>query len=312
MDRSTPSRVESADTTPDTMTIPAHKRTRSLAWHMTVRCVLVVILGIVAAACTNSKPTEIRPAEGVPTRTLVPPTPTATLPPALVTPTPTDLPGPDALVPASSTSTPETLTAADMVDRTLEHLVAERSIDPGTVRLMSLDAFTWPDDSWGCDSPATEIDRTDSSAEGYRVVFNAGTRLFVYHTDTQGDFFLCNDREWLALEGDPVVSDPIAADLVQLSLTDAARRFEQDTAAFTLTSMISLTWPDASLGCPKPDADYDDRATPGYRVVFRTSDQQVIYHTSSQQAVYCTPEEEILPGILRRAIPATPEPEVDE
>ncbi|MCD4686640.1 MAG: hypothetical protein K8S97_11960 [Anaerolineae bacterium] len=280
-----------------------------------VRCVCVLIVGMGLAACKPSQTTEIRPADALPTRTIAPPTLTPTVPTGPVTVTPTDLPGPGELLPAAMTATPEALTPLDIRGRALQHLVTEHNIAPDTVRLITMDEFTWHDATWGCATIAEELDtntRADTETHGYRVVFSAGTRIFAYHADTQGEFFLCNDRDWLAREGIPVVSDPIAAAMLQLSLADAARRVEPDTPLIP-TSVITLTWPDASLGCPKPDADYDDRPTQGYRIVLRSGNEQIIYHTSSQHIMYCTPEDEILPGILRRALPSpTPTSTADD
>lgn len=280
-----------------------------------VWCAYLIVVSVGLAACKPNKPAEIFPTDVLPTRTLVPPTLTPIVFTDPVTATPTDLPGPGELLPAAITATPEVLTPGDIQVRTLQHLIAERNIAPDAIRLITLDEFTWMDATWGCASPDIDphtLPHADGETPGYRVVFSAGTRVFVYHADTQGNFFMCNDREWLALEGIPVILDPIAADMLQLSLDDAARRFGPDVS-WTLTSMITLTWPDASLGCPQPNADYDDRATLGYRIILRSGDEQIIYHTSSQHVVLCAPDEEILPGILRRAFPSvTPVPDAND
>ena len=143
----------------------------------------------------------------------------------------------------------------------------------------------------------------DEDIPGYRIVFGAGTRVFVYHTDQYGDLRLCEDRQWLTLEGEPILTEPIAEAMVDLSRRDAARQLDVATNDLQLANVLTLTWPDASIGCPKAGVDYDDRETPGYRIVFLLDGEPVIYHTSVREVMRCVPEEEILPGMLRRALP---------
>ena len=104
----------------------------------------------------------------------------------------------------------------------------------------------------------------------------------------------------------PLAPDPIASEIAGLARVDALRRLDASEETLALISLVSVSWPDASVGCPKPNADYDMRITPGYRLVFRAGEDTAIYHTSARDVVFCTPEEEILPGVLRD-IAAVPE-----
>lgn len=50
----------------------------------------------------------------------------------------------------------------------------------------------------------------------------------------------------------------------------------------------AVTWPDGSLGCPRPGAMYTMALVPGYRVVLRSGDREYAYHASkSGHFVYC-------------------------
>jgi hypothetical protein len=260
---------------------------------------------ILLAACTGDELAD-EAAFAVPTRTLVPPTATPTsVPSSLLTPTPTDLPAPSALEPEATAITVLEVPPAvrDLLDQTTRDLVAQSHVDPQDIRLLSVEAFIWRDQTWGCSARHPGGQPEPVTTPGYRIVFSAGSRTYVYHTDQEGHFFLCDDRAWLAMEGEPVVFDPIAQAMVELSLRDAARRLNKPEAEIKLVSLLTLTWPDSSVGCPKPGADYADDLTPGYRIVFRSGDQAIIYHTNDRNIVHCTPEEEILPGILRQALP---------
>lgn len=271
---------------------------------MSIRWLILIGIGVIAlAACGGDAPQE---PVNVPTRTLIPPSATPAPLPADTTPTPTDLPSASAF---GSVSTPEANTstipaaAQTMIDLTMADLIDQVGVSPEDIRLLSLDAFIWREAAWGC--PAQFADNLIHPAEtpGYRLVYDTGRRVYVYHTDRRATFFLCDDSSWLALEGEPIPLDPIEASMVELSARDAAKYLAVDVEALQLVSLVMVDWPDSSIGCPKPNADYADILTPGYRMVFRAGDETLIYHTSIRQVTRCAPGEEILPGALRRALP---------
>lgn len=267
-----------------------------------------ILAGLLAAAlllgaCSSGTQPASQMGGTLPTRTLVPPT-TTPIPPTLpVTPTPTDLPGAAALRPTGTATTAAPSAAQAIVALTLADLLAAQDIAPAEVRLISLETFTWSDDTWNCSTRAADQTPAPAQVPGFRVVFATGRGAVVYHTDQQGEFFVCQDRAWLAQLGEPVLQDPIAAAMVALSQQDAARRLGLESDTIRPVNVLTLTWPDASLGCPKAGIDYDARETPGYRIVLQADTTQLIYHASARETVLCTPDEEILPGIVRDALP---------
>jgi hypothetical protein len=274
-----------------------------------MRWLVVFGIGLMAlAACSDPQPREV---VAIATRTLIPPTTTPTLVPLDTTPTPTDLPSAAALSIATPTSASLALipaAAQAMIDQTMADLVTQPRIDPADIRLLSLDELTWRNDSWGCRAryDAGYID--PAVVPGYRIVYSAGQRAYVYHTDQDGAFFLCDDQDWLALEGEPIPLDPIAQAMVDLCIHDISKRLETpEETDIQLISLVMVNWPDSSIGCPRAAAEYEDTLTPGYRMVFRAGDDTLIYHTSIRQVLRCTLDEEILPGLLRRALPTPDE-----
>ena len=268
-------------------------------------------VGIVLAACSSGTGDSSAPP---PTRTLIPPTSTLVPTDSPSVPTPTDLPAPAMLVP-SPVQTEEfgvPVVLQTLIDQTSTDLVQTQGITLDDVRVLSVDSFTWDDPAWRCASGFDAGFSAPDTGLGYRIVFTDGYRAYVYYasqSDDSGGYGLCADRAWLTHDGDPVVDDPVAAAMVALALPDAARRLGVDQGDLRLVSLLSLTWPDSSLGCPKPGADYTDDSTPGYRLVLRAGENTILYHTSSRQVVVCTPDEEILPGMLRSALTVpTPTP----
>jgi len=270
------------------------------------RCLVMLGVGLIQLAACSGDSGAV--ATGAATRTLLPPTATPTPAPVVLTPAATDLPAPSALSLPTHTSVPQVSSVVQaLIDRTARDLVERDGVAPESVRLLSVDAVTWSDGSWGCKSRGEGSPTALPVTQGYRIVFTAGSRVYVYHTDDQDTFFMCQDRVWLALEGKPVIVDPIAQSMVDLTRHDAAQRLKAPDAEITLASLLTILWPDSSLGCPRAGADYEDREMSGYRIVFRMADETFVYHTSIRDFVRCAPEEEILPGILRQTMP-TPEP----
>lgn len=284
----------------------------------------------VLAGCAQTENGTDQAIAPVMTRTLAPATATPIpLPTIPTTPTPTDLPGPatlaaarDAALTAESGETP----ARDLIDAVMAELVTEYDRDPAAIRLLTLEQFTWADKTWECANHPADVET--SPGPGYRLIFSAGSRIYVYHADEQNTFFQCTDRAWLTLTGTPVPLDPIAQSMVDLAISDASHRLDVAPETLILTSLLVIDWPDSSVGCPKPNAEYADQPTTGYRIVLQTTPapipettaepeatetppvtEMLIYHTSIRHIVKCDPAEEILPGFMRRAWPnPTPTP----
>ena len=268
--------------------------------------IFLASLSVLAACSSSGGDAATSPLP--PTHTLIPAT--ATPVPATPAPTPTDLPAPATLAalatPASTSPLPAEIER--LMEITTADMIGHYSVAADTIRLIALETFTWPDSNLGCGSIAGEDTVEPAETPGYRIIYSVSPHIFVYHTDFEAHFVLCEDRAWLTQEGTPVQFDPIASAMVELAARDAARWLDVPEDDITLASLITVDWPDTSLGCPKPDIDYDSTTTTGYRILFRSGAQTALYHASIRDYVRCTPDEEILPGSLRRALPtATPD-----
>lgn len=268
------------------------------------RWALLALSVLLLAACGSDSDADSR--QPAPTRTLVPPTATPTALPFTPTITPTDLPAPSALEPAATETGggPLPADAQAAIDRALADLSGPQAVDPADIRLISLEAITWPDTSLGCGAVREDHPGT---VHGYRLLFSAGRDRYIYHADQGETVLLCEDQDWNDWEGEPLAPDPIAESMVELAARDAARQLDVPQSQIALASLMAVTWPDTSIGCPRPNAEYEEQTEPGFRLVFRAGDAPIIYHTSIRHVVRCAPDEEILPGLLRPLV-ATPEP----
>ncbi len=78
------------------------------------------------------------------------------------------------------------------------------------------------------------------------------------------------------------------AEMIEAALDDAAHRSTTARADIKVTSAEAVTWPDGSLGCPKPGMMYTQALVAGYRIVLQAGEQTLNYHAMSRgKPVFC-------------------------
>jgi hypothetical protein len=77
---------------------------------------------------------------------------------------------------------------------------------------------------------------------------------------------------------------PEAAAMVARVQQDLAERLSAPPGAtMTLLSAEALTWPDTSLGCPRPDTDYIQVETSGFQITLLGNGGRYTYHTDLRE-----------------------------
>jgi len=102
---------------------------------------------------------------------------------------------------------------------------------------------------------------------------------------------------------DPPSADTVAgitADGLQSAMAAAFADAERQTgiarADLKLQSAEIVTWPDGSLGCPRPGGMYTQSLVPGYRIRIQAGDKVLDYHASARgQQVLCPPGRAVEP-----------------
>jgi len=88
--------------------------------------------------------------------------------------------------------------------------------------------------------------------------------------------------------GEPVSTSAMPETVRRAVVEDAATRFKVSPNEVVLTRAEQVTWPDGSLGCPRPGRSYAQMLVPGYRVVAKTTSGELLYHTDGRaSAVNC-------------------------
>jgi hypothetical protein len=88
--------------------------------------------------------------------------------------------------------------------------------------------------------------------------------------------------------GGATMNTPQLQTMVQLAISDAARRTKRDASTLSVVMAEAVTWPDGSLGCPQPDMMYTQALVPGFRIRIVAGAETLEYHASARgQPFYC-------------------------
>ena len=80
-----------------------------------------------------------------------------------------------------------------------------------------------------------------------------------------------------------------AQSVVALVRQDLTSQANVPDGQITTVSVASVSWPDSSLGCPKPGIMYSQIVTPGYRITLQANGTSYEYHTDKgQRFVLCS------------------------
>jgi hypothetical protein len=92
-----------------------------------------------------------------------------------------------------------------------------------------------------------------------------------------------------AAAGASRAATPVPDDILQSAIAEAARGQGVDTGSITVVKAEAVTWPDGSLGCPKPGMAYTQALVPGYRIRLRAKGTLLDYHASDRGKLVLCP-----------------------
>lgn len=82
----------------------------------------------------------------------------------------------------------------------------------------------------------------------------------------------------------PPVSSP-SETMVQMSINDLHEKFNIAAEAVTVSEVTPMSWPDASLGCPKKGVLYIQAVTPGFQILLEADGHVFTFHTNQDRIV---------------------------
>jgi hypothetical protein len=276
---------------------------------------IILLLVLVLAACGQAGtgaplPTTAPPTAGPPT-TLALPTQEPTTPPEptapAIAPTDASLSAPTAPASGDAPSDP-------LVQQARRQLAQHLGVSEKTLTLHDASAQEWPNSALGC--PRADEAYSEIISPGFLLNFAANGHTYAVHTDQQGArLVLCENEQPTdissgASSDDQAAATPISSDgatsvpdqaptlapnaasvpIVVVARQRLAQELGIGADAISVVGVEAVEWSDSSLGCPKPDMNYLQVITPGYKIMFEAQGTRYEYHTDQRATVVrCTP-----------------------
>jgi hypothetical protein len=161
-----------------------------------------------------------------------------------------------------------------------ETLAADLKVSPSSITVEEVDPAEWTDGNLGC--PGGRTAGAPTLTPGWRIVLSVGGRDYPVRVGA--------DRAVRCAEGVPQ-SDLRPAEargrLLDRIRADLARRQGIAVGEVKLKTIQRATWPDTSLGCPRPGKTYAQVITEGQSLELEAAGRTYRYHTSGSRFVYC-------------------------
>jgi hypothetical protein len=75
---------------------------------------------------------------------------------------------------------------------------------------------------------------------------------------------------------------------IDAAIADAARRTGIAATSIKVVAAEAVTWPDGSVGCPRPGMMYPQALVPGYRIRLEAGGRSLDYHAGERGVpAYC-------------------------
>jgi hypothetical protein len=98
---------------------------------------------------------------------------------------------------------------------------------------------------------------------------------------------------------------PPAEKFISLAKKDLADRLKIEADKITLVKTAEIVWPNAALGCPRPEKVYPTGRVPGFQIWLETNGTEYVYNTDFNGQVILCPE--MNPDIPNSIIGPTPD-----
>ena len=125
----------------------------------------------------------------------------------------------------------------------------------------------------------TEEDLVETDAPGFQVPLP--TKLMPIILPTQ-------EGTQVPMPELPSVPSGTLDNLIEQAKKDLAKRLSISVSQISVVQARAVTWPDSSLGCPKPDMMYLMVLSPGFQIILSAEERNFDYHAGQSGGVfYC-------------------------
>jgi hypothetical protein len=166
-----------------------------------------------------------------------------------------------------------------------ETLGGELGVAPAALVLQAANAVEWRDSSIGCPEKGRRY--LAVLTPGHKVTLEHGGRTYLMHVGG-GRAVRCDGGPGARANEDARAEDAAAAARVFADARgDLARRLGVPEAEVKAGLLRRTTWPDTSLGCPRPGETYAQALTAGFVIELEVGGARHVYHSDGQRVVAC-------------------------
>jgi hypothetical protein len=173
-------------------------------------------------------------------------------------------------------------TERDIAKLAIDTLAADLKVGKDTISVDTIRAVNWPDSSIGCPQPGRAY--LQVITPGNKITLRATGQVYVVH-EANNRAFVCHSTK--ALGGITPQLELVFGQQMLAAQKDLANRLGVPTSEIRPVSGEERTWPDASLGCPEPSANYPAVKVTGWVLILRHGTRNFTYHTDLQRTIPC-------------------------
>ncbi|NSW56596.1 MAG: hypothetical protein HPY44_11310 [Armatimonadetes bacterium] len=172
---------------------------------------------------------------------------------------------------------------SDIVQIAAERLARRLEVPVDSIILVSVEKVEWPSSALGVER--YEASASDRPTPGYRVILDVAGQLYRYHTDMGRRVVLAGLPESSATPEAPAPT----GGAIDRARADLAERLGIRVADIKAVSATPLTFPDGSLGLPRPGEAYVMMLTQGQAVVLASPRRHYLYTCAGNTCRYGGP-----------------------
>ena len=177
----------------------------------------------------------------------------------------------------------ETVTRDQAVELAIKRLREQLRSLTVEIEVREVDAVEWSGAQLSC-QPGDEID-AGVTYPGYRILLLTEDREFPVHVGA-GRAVIC--PESVEEAGMSLPRNDTQRQLVEKATLDLEERLDITRGEIDLLGIRLVTWPDSSLGCPRPGINYTQATREGYQILLSVAGRRYAYHSGLLGApFYC-------------------------
>ncbi len=177
-------------------------------------------------------------------------------------------------------------TDKDLAEKAVQSLSQALDIPESEIRVDTIRAVNWRDSSIGCPQPDRAYGQVITP--GHRITLRVGKTFHFVHA-ANGRVFVCESAGKSAVGSVDAKRQLVWGEQMLWARQDLAAKLGVAEDDIVIRSALKREFPDASLGCPVPDVEYDATPRQGYVLTLSHAQRDFTYHTDLTTTIACPP-----------------------